>query len=147
ITAASTNASTDAVTITQVSDNKLGDLTADALAANNGNAIVLSAGQSFSFTVTRTLTVDAKDGSFTNMVTATGTDDENNPVSDDDTHTATVTDLTPTITVTKSVSPGTVQEGTSGQQVTYTYLVTNTSAASTDPLTLTELLDDRAGDI
>src|SRR5439155_1332642 len=102
ITAASTNASTDAVTITQVSDNKLGDLTADALAANNGNAIVLQPGGSFSFSVTRTLTVDAKDGSFTNMVTATGTDDENNSVSDDDTHTATVTDLTPVITVTKS---------------------------------------------
>src|SRR5206468_759884 len=109
ITAASTNASTDAVTITQVSDNKLGDLTADALAANNGNAIVLKPGDSFSFSVTRTLTVDAKDGSFTNMVTATGTDDENNSVSDDDTHTATVTDLTPVITVTKS-GPASIDE-------------------------------------
>src|SRR5207249_2130574 len=86
ITAAATNASTDAVTVTQVSDNKLGNLTAEAVAANGGNAIVLAPGGGFTFSVTRTLTLDAKDGSSTHVATATGKDDENNPVSDDDAH-------------------------------------------------------------
>ena len=41
----------------------------------------------------------------------------------------------------KTADPTTVNEG--GQSVTYTYAVTNTSASSTDPLTLTALVDDR----
>src|SRR5205814_2119251 len=109
--------------------------TAEALAANSGNAIVLSAGQSFTFSVTRTLTLDAKDGSYTNVVTATGKDDENNTVSDDDTHTATVTDVAPVITIDK-VGPGTIAEGNTA---TYSFTITNGSV-STDTVTITKVV-------
>src|SRR5206468_1248561 len=47
------------------------------------------------------------------------------------------------IQVTKSASTTSISEGGAGNQaVTYTYVVTNTSVASTDPLTLTALVDD-----
>src|SRR5436305_1053090 len=46
----------------------------------------------------------------------------------------------------KAVRPGTVAE--TGGSVTYTYTLTNTSpAGSFDPLTLTSLSDDKAGNI
>src|SRR3989442_15634980 len=79
--------------------------------------------------------------SHVNTATATGTDDEGNTATAQDTATVTYTNVNPAIHVVKSVSPGSVLEGTSGQLVTYSYVVTNTSAASTDPLSV--VLRDR----
>src|SRR5205823_2886264 len=81
-------------------------------------------------------------------VTVQGTDDEGNPTADSASATVTYTDVTPTIDISKSVSPASISEGGVGvQTVTYTYTVTNTSPASTDPLTLTSLSDDKAGNL
>ena len=93
-------ASTDPVTITQVSDDVLGDLTAAALAANGGVAIVLAPGATFSFTYTTLTALNV--GVITNTVTVTGQDDENTSAMAQDSHTLTITNATPTITVDKS---------------------------------------------
>ena len=49
ITASVNNASTDPMTVSSIVDNKLGDLTAVAIAANGGNPIVLNPGELFEF--------------------------------------------------------------------------------------------------
>src|SRR5206468_4151390 len=74
--------------------------------------------------------------SHTNTATASGTDNENNTVSGTATATITYTNVAPAIKVVKTASPTSVREGgVGGDQVTYTYLVTNTSpAGAQDPL-------------
>src|SRR5947199_87 len=42
---------------------------------------------------------------------------------------------------------GTINEGTAGQVLTYTFVVTNTSTATTDPVTVTSLTDTVLGDL
>ena len=85
------------------------------------------------------VTVNA--GDLTNTAGATMTDDEGNDATDDAQATVTVNDVTPGIDITKVASPTQVQAGVP-TSVTFTYNVTNTSTASTDPLTITSLIDD-----
>ena len=135
--------STDPVTVTSVTDDVLGDLTAAAVAANGGSPIVLAPGQSFAFGHTTPAVLNA--GTVVNTVTVTGVDDEGTPVSGGDTHTLAVTDVAPSILVDKAASqPG---YATLGEVIVYTYTVVNTSPASTDPVTLTVLTDDKLGDL
>ena len=56
-----------------------------------------------------------------------------------------VTNLPPTITVSKTASPTQVPE--SGATVTYTVRVNNTSATYDSPMQLTSLMDDKFGDL
>lgn len=91
------------------------------------------------FTCTFTLWVagnPADDGLVTDVVTVTGADDEGNPVTDDDDAEVTVTDVLPTVEVTKVATPGSVPEP--GGDVSYLVTVRNTSA---EPVTLTSLVD------
>ena len=132
-------ASTDPVTIDSVNDDVLGDLTDDAIAANGGNPIVLAQNQSFTFTFT-TAVLNA--GPVTNTVTVSGLDDEGTPASAQDSHTLTVANITPTIAVEKTVTN--ISEGSTA---TYTYKITNTSTASTDPVTVTSVIDNVLGDL
>ncbi|MBA1144223.1 hypothetical protein, partial [Mesorhizobium neociceri] len=82
--------------------------------------------------IVNTVVVHAHDDDTTNDVTAT------------DDATVTVTDVAPSIHVAKTADPTSIDEG-SATDVTYTYEVTNTSAAGAfDPLTLTGLVDDNA---
>src|SRR5205814_801146 len=74
--------------------------------------------------------------SHVNTATASGTDDEGNTAEAQDTATVTYTNGNPATQVDKSVIQGSMLEGTAGQRVTFTYVVTNTSAASTDPLSV-----------
>ena len=144
--------STDPVTITSVSDDVLGDLTSAALAANGGNPIVLAPGASFSFSYT-TAVLNA--GTTVNVVTVSGHDDENTSATASDTHTLSVSDVAPTISVDKTVDAngdGIFQDSESvpagmDKVVIYKYVVTNVSQASTDLVTITTLSDDKAGDI
>jgi uncharacterized repeat protein (TIGR01451 family) len=122
----------DCTLTVSVSDDQLGDLTADFVAANGGSD-VLDAGDSVTFTVTTTITEDT-----TNVVTATGTDELGLDVTDTDT--ASVDVLNPAIDVTKSVSPTVIY---SGDSVTYTYTVENTGDCS---LTVA-IWDDQLGDL
>ena len=61
----------------------------------------------------------------------------------------TYTDVAPAINIVKTVDPLTVLEDDhTGGNVTYTYKLTNTSPAGEfDPLTITSLVDDKAGNI
>src|SRR5205823_3134908 len=74
-------------------------------------------------------------------------DDEGDAVSDTASATVTYTDVPPSRSEERRVGKEAVAEGTSGQTVTYTYTITNTSTASTDPVTVTSLSDDKAGDL
>ena len=59
-----------------------------------------------------------------------------------DSHTLTVANVVPTITVDKAVTN--INEGNTA---TYSYTITNTSTASTDPVTITSVIDDVLGDL
>src|SRR5205823_3325303 len=133
-------ATTDPVTVTSVLDDDLGD--------RQSVAEGKTAGQGYSFSVTTTAHNQNAGTSFTNHVTATAHDDETDTATATAQATITYTDVTPTITVSKSASVSSVSEGGVGSQsVTYTYTVTNTSAATTDPVTVTSVLDDDLGEV
>src|SRR5262249_41380727 len=138
-------ASTDPVTITSVVDNVLGDLTAAANAAwvaqGNSGPIILAPGDAFTFSFTTTTALNA--GTVLNTVSVSGHDDENTPATANDTATVIVTDVVPTIAVAKS-GPTSVPEGST---VTYAFTITNTSSASTDPVTITSVIDDVLGNL
>src|SRR5262249_23237500 len=95
----------------------------------------------FTFSFTTTAALNA--GSAVNVVTVNGHDDENTPATASDTATVTVTNVAPTITVDKS-APVTVAEGNT---VTYSFTITNTSPASTDPVTITSVIDTVLGNL
>src|SRR5439155_1227056 len=97
---------------------------------------ILQAGETWKYTLTVTPPAQDVGTSHTNKVTATGTDDEGNTATGTDTATISYTNVAPAIKVVKSASPASVREGgVGGDQVTYTYLVTNTSpAGASDPL-------------
>src|SRR4029453_1770978 len=97
--------------------------------------------QTFTFSFTTTAVLNA--GTVVNTVSVTGHDDENSPASGQDSHTLTVTNVTPTITVDKT-APATMAEGNT---VTYGFAITNTSPASTDPVTITSVVDSVLGDL
>src|SRR5262249_23089587 len=81
-----------------------------------------------------------------NTVTVNAADDEGDPASANASDTATYQDVTPSISITKSHT-GTLNEGTAGQALTYSFTMTNTSTASTDPVTVTSLSDTVLGDL
>ena len=70
-------------------------------------------------------------------------DDDANSASDDDDATVTFSNIDPSVTVTKTASPVVVPE--SGGPVTFTVVVTNDSPF--EPVTITDLVDDRFGDL
>ena len=79
----------------------------------------------------------------TDVVTATGSDDDGNSVSNDDDAMVTITDLPSSIEVTKTATPTEVPEP--GGLVEFTVRVENTSAA--DSVTLDSLIDTIHGDL
>jgi len=132
--------SSDPVTITSLSDSVHGNLDGQGTCAVPQT---IPAGNSYSCSFTATVSGDAGD-SETDVVTASGTDDDGNPVSDFDDATVTVTDVTPSITVDKSANPTSVSEP--GGSVTFSVQVTNNSVSS-DPVTITSLSDSIHGNL
>ena len=82
-------------------------------------------------------------GTVVNVVTVTGLDDENTTTSATDTATLVVANVNPTLTIDKSAATSVVE----GNTVTYTFEITNTSPASTDPVTITSIIDSVLGDL
>src|SRR4029450_13466883 len=72
-----------------------------------------------------------------------GRDGETPPASATDPAAVTVTNVIPTITVEKT-GPATIAEGGTA---TYGFTITNTSAASTDPVTITSVVDNVLGNL
>ncbi len=130
---------TDEVTIDTLNDSIYGDLN------GQGDCSVpqtIAAGGSYPCSFTTNVTGNAGDVE-TNVVTASGTDDDGNPVSDDDDATVTINDVAASIEVIKTANPTSVPEP--GDDVTFTFTVNNTSA--TDEVTITTLEDSIYGDL
>ena len=129
----------DSVTITSLSDNVYGNLD------GKGTCDVpqtLAPGASYSCSFTGAVAGNA--GSPHNdVVTASGTDDDGNAVSDSDDATVTITNVPSSIAVTKSASPVSIQEP--GGTVTFAVSVKNTSAV--DSVTITSLSDNIYGNL
>ena len=148
VTITTTSDIIDPLTITSIDDDVSGNLLAIAVAQNGGSPIILDTDpstatpDSFTFTFTDTLNLDI-DEEHTNVVTVIGEDDEESEATDDDDHTVTGEDQLPEINLVKQVDPDSVREGgVGGDQVTYTYTLTNTSPSGIfDPLSDVTLTD------
>jgi uncharacterized repeat protein (TIGR01451 family) len=79
----------------------------------------------------------------TNFATASGLDDDGNPVSDDDDAVVAINDVPSTILTTKTANPTSVTEP--GGNADYTVTVKNTSAP--DTVTINSVVDDVFGDV
>ena len=124
--------SVDSVTINSLTDTIYGDLD------GQGNCSVpqlLAPGGSYSCSILVALAGNAGD-TILNVATASGVDDDGQPVMDSDDATVNVLDVAPAASLTKDVSQ---------MVVTYDVEVTNDSAA--EALTLESLVDDKFGDI
>ena len=131
---------TDPVTITSLVDDTHGDLNGQGTCS-----VPQTIQPGGSYTCVFAATVSGDVGySETDIVTASGTDDEGTPVSDDDDATVTVVEPPPVIEVTKTANPTQVFEP--GGMVTFTVVVENQSGL-TDPVTITSLVDDTHGDL
>ena len=109
----------DPVTITDLTDSIHGDLNAQ------GDCTVpqtIAPGASYSCTFTAFVGGNPNDTE-TDTVTASGTDDEGNPVSASDDATVTANDVPSSIRTTKTASPTSVPE--TGGDVTFTIVVRN----------------------
>jgi uncharacterized repeat protein (TIGR01451 family) len=99
-------------------------------------------GGSYTCMFTDTVTGNAGD-SLTDKVTASGTDDEGNPVSKSDSATVLVLNVPSMITLIKTANPTSVDEP--GGDVTFTFTVDNDS--SVDTVTIDSLTDTIYGDL
>jgi uncharacterized repeat protein (TIGR01451 family) len=127
----------DSVTIDSLVDSVFGDL------AGRGTCSVpqtLSVGGSYGCSFTAFVGGDG--GSVhINLATASGQDDDGNPVSDDDDAMVAIIDLPSSINVTKTANKETV--AATGGYVEFTVAVNNTSPA--DAVTINEISDDVFG--
>jgi hypothetical protein len=133
------NSVADPVTIDSLVDDVHGDLDGQG---DCSAPQVLAVGGSYSCSFTASVS-----GNFgyteVDTVTASGADDEGNPVSGDDTATVDITNTPSMITLVKEVTPASVNEP--GGIVSYTFLVTNNSVV--DTVTINVLSDDKLGDL
>lgn len=141
-----TNNSTDeSVTLDSLIDLPYGDV------ASSANPNIVSTGCSVPQTIAPTddytcsfvanVAGDAGDTP-DDTVTASVTDEEDNTITGDATATVTITDVLPSIDVSKTATPATVAEP--GGRVSFVVVVTNTSV---EPVTLDSLTDSIYGDL
>ena len=134
-----TNTSVEPVTLQSLVDVPYGDITRVAGRITATTCAVpraIGVGGSYSCSFTGTFTGNAG-ASQTDVVTATARDDEGNPATASDDAAVRLTDVLPTMSVTKTPVPTSLPEP--GGPVTFTFTVTNGSAV--DPLTITSLTD------
>ena len=141
----SSAATTDPVTVSSLSDSVLGNLMSAFLAAN-GNSAVITDGQSVSFDVVYNVPVANANALINNTVTVNVQDDEGDSTSANAHDSVSYGDVLPSVTISKSHT-GTISEGTAGQTITYHFTVTNSSAATTDPVTVSSLSDSVLGNL
>jgi hypothetical protein len=127
--------SSDPVTISSLTDNVHGNLN------GQGDCAVPQTldGDGGTYSCSFTADVTGNSGYVeTDTVTASGTDNDGNPVSDSDSAVVTVLNVPSMITLVKTVDPTSVDEP--GGNVTYTFTVNNTSEV--DTVTINSLVDD-----
>ena len=138
----------DPVTIQTISDNIYGNVANPAnpaITATTCNTLigtVLAVGASTSCTFSANFTGAPR--SQTDIVTVSGVDDENTPVSDSDDATIEITPLPPSLTISKAPAPASRPEP--GGAFTFTMTITNTSGPS-DPVTIQTLTDNVYGNL
>ncbi|MBZ9883036.1 hypothetical protein LB535_11800 [Mesorhizobium sp. CA10] len=115
------------------------------VSGDTDNDYFVDSNETWIFTADVNIGAQNAGGTITNTVVVHAHDDDStNDVSANDTATVTVKDVAPSVAIEKTVDPTEINEG-EAKTVTYTYKVTNTSAAGAlDPLTLTSLVDDNA---
>jgi uncharacterized repeat protein (TIGR01451 family) len=139
------------VTITTLNDNVFGNLRSAAnTAVSNNTCLTLDTSVGAGETVTCAFDAPiAGNAGFihTDTVTATGSDNRTppNPVSGSDDATVTITDRAPALSLTKTANPTQVLEP--GGNATFSVVVRNDSLASTDPVTISSLIDDIYGSL
>src|SRR5205807_917321 len=108
-TVKNTSNSSDPVTITSLSDDKVAGALA-AFYAANGDSYVLNPGQVVTFTLTQTLPVENAGDTYKNTVTVSAIDDDtgSSAATDSASVTVTYTNVNPTIKVTKSADVTTI---------------------------------------
>jgi hypothetical protein len=132
------NNSVEPITVTALTDDVYGNLNGRGTCATGA---VLAPGASYSCQFTANFFGDAG-ASQTDVVTGTGVDDEGTQVTDTDDATVTITNVPPTISVSKTPSPASRPEP--GGSFTYTVVVTNTAAEN---VTITSLTDNVYGNL
>jgi uncharacterized repeat protein (TIGR01451 family) len=141
-----TSVSTDPVTITSLVDDPDGAGPAEPIDLDGRGSCdvpqTIQPGETYTCTFTRTVTGNAGDAK-TDVVTASGHDDDGHEVSDDDDATVTLTDVPSSLALEKSANPTSVQAP--GGDVTFTVVVRNTSAV--DAVTVDTLVDNVYGDL
>ena len=130
------NLSGEPITVTAVMDDQFGNLNADCSIPQP-----VAIGSNFTCNVTRFITGNAGD-THTNTVMVTAVDFQGNSVSDSDSASVTVMDLTPTINVSQSPHTSLLPEP--GGLVTYTVTVHNSSV---EDVFLTALVDNQFGNL
>ena len=132
---------TDSVTIDTLTDTIYGDLTSVENSTCSVPQIIPAAGN---YTCSFTASVEGNAGySETDIVTASGWDDENNPVSASDSATVNVNDVPSEIELIKTAYPISVDEP--GDSVTFTFTVNNISTV--DSVTINTLTDTIYGNL
>jgi uncharacterized repeat protein (TIGR01451 family) len=138
--------STDPVTITSLVDDPDGAGPANPINLDGrGTCSVpqtIQPGETYTCTFTRPITGNAGDLK-TDVVTASGHDDDGHEVSDHDDATVTITDVPSSLALEKSAGPTSVQAP--GGDVTFTVVVRNTSTV--DAVTIDKLVDNVYGDL
>ncbi|MCA1683979.1 MAG: hypothetical protein LC708_02475, partial [Actinobacteria bacterium] len=133
-----TNTSNEPVTITSLTDNVYGNLNGQG---NCAIGAVLPVGGTYTCSFPGDFIGDANQ-SQTDEVTVVVRDEEGSTATAKDTAVVTLTDVPPTIAVTKTPSPTSLLAP--GGNFTFTVAVTNTSA---EPVRITSLTDDIYGDL
>lgn len=132
------NTSTQAtVTITRLEDSVYGTLSGDA---DCMVGTTLAAGASCEFSMIERVVGDYGGPNHFNTFTVYAQEGSQSEISHSDSASVSFTSVAPTISVTKSASPGAVPE--TGSDVTFTYVVTNEGLES---VTLSTLWDDKFG--
>ena len=130
--------SEESVTITSLNDSVYGTLAGDT---DCGVGTELTSGAFCEFSITRWVEGDYSGPDHYNKFTAVAEDDDGTDATDDDDETVYLTDVWPTIEVTKTPNPTTVPE--TGANVTFTFTVKNTS--SEEQVDITYLNDSDYG--
>lgn len=129
-------------TLQYLSDDRFGNL------HNKGTCSVpqtIAQGGTYSCEFTAFVAGNVSDSPHVNEITASGIDSRMNALSSSGSASVKILNVQPTIAVQKDASPTQVLEP--GGNVTYTVSVTNTSPASTDPIQITHLVDDKFGNL
>ncbi len=130
------NTGNKTVTILTMEDDKFGAVGSGLCQPGT----VLSPGASCSYLPLLPVPAGVAGGSHVNTFTATAVDADQNEVSDSDDAVVTYTDVLPQVTVSKSANPNTVVQ--SGDDVTFTFTVTNSGTVSAE---IISLVDDTFG--